>query len=186
MVYIWNSIIFVRYFCNILFSLQINLGSADKSTGRMTGGFITYTICGAIHRSVLKCHLWLLWTIIMFWSAGWEKVKTAPTDWPFNDKWSRRMESLTRSSDPVAQIYWSLKYINSMTPRNSIWVVDFLNNISYHYFMWMAILIQGGYFYVENPIKKCQILLNGTGTRNWEWMEPLFWTALIVQPPFCI
>ena len=37
----------------------------------------------------------------MFWSAGWEKVKTAPTDWPFNDKWSRRMESLTRSSDPV-------------------------------------------------------------------------------------
>ena len=71
----------------------------------MTGGFNTYTICGAIRRSVLKCHLWLLWTIIMFWSAGWEKVKTAPTDWPINDKWSRRMESLTRSSDPVAQIY---------------------------------------------------------------------------------
>ena len=32
------------------FVLQINLASVDESTGRMTGGFTTYAICGAIRR----------------------------------------------------------------------------------------------------------------------------------------
>merc|ERR1712223_922431 len=31
-------------------SIQINLASVDESTGRMTGGFTTYAICGAIRR----------------------------------------------------------------------------------------------------------------------------------------
>ena len=37
----WRSFTFV---------LQINLASVDESTGRMTGGFTTYAICGAIRR----------------------------------------------------------------------------------------------------------------------------------------
>jgi len=32
-------------------SIQINLASVDESTGHMTGGFTTYSICGAIRRS---------------------------------------------------------------------------------------------------------------------------------------
>ena len=32
------------------FLLQINLAEVDESTGRMTGGFKTYAICGAIRR----------------------------------------------------------------------------------------------------------------------------------------
>ena len=45
MVFIWNLLVFfVRHFCNILCSPQINLASVDESTGRMTGGFTTY-IC---------------------------------------------------------------------------------------------------------------------------------------------
>ena len=39
--------IFLNKFC----SPQINLASVDESTGRMTGGFTTYAICGAIRRS---------------------------------------------------------------------------------------------------------------------------------------
>merc|ERR1719282_403885 len=31
-------------------SIQINLADVDESTGRMTGGFKTYAICGAIRR----------------------------------------------------------------------------------------------------------------------------------------
>merc|ERR1712037_623483 len=31
-------------------SIQINLASVGESTGRMTGGFTTYAICGAIRR----------------------------------------------------------------------------------------------------------------------------------------
>ena len=48
------NVVFYRHFCNILCSLQINLASADESTGCITGGFITYTICGAIRRSLLR------------------------------------------------------------------------------------------------------------------------------------
>ena len=29
-------------------SIQINIADVDESTGRMTGGFKTYAICGAI------------------------------------------------------------------------------------------------------------------------------------------
>ena len=47
-VYTWNSIIFVADICNILCTLQINLAFADELTGRMTGGFTIYAICGAI------------------------------------------------------------------------------------------------------------------------------------------
>ena len=31
-------------------SIQINVADVDESTGRMTGGFKTYAICGAIRR----------------------------------------------------------------------------------------------------------------------------------------
>jgi len=31
-------------------SIQINLAEVDESTGRMTGAFKTYAICGAIRR----------------------------------------------------------------------------------------------------------------------------------------
>ena len=37
-------------FRSFTFVLQINLASVDESTGRMTGGFTTYAICGAIRR----------------------------------------------------------------------------------------------------------------------------------------
>merc|ERR1712029_1187577 len=56
-------------------SIQINLASVDESTGRMTGGFTTYAICGAIRRM--------------------GESTTASTGLP------RRMASLTRSSKSV-------------------------------------------------------------------------------------
>jgi small subunit ribosomal protein S21e len=31
-------------------SIQINVADVDETTGRMTGGFKTYAICGAIRR----------------------------------------------------------------------------------------------------------------------------------------
>ena len=43
---------FLLLFCFIFCSPQINLASVDESTGRMTGGFTTYAICGAIRRSL--------------------------------------------------------------------------------------------------------------------------------------
>merc|ERR1712034_279767 len=53
-------------------SIQLNLADVDESTGRMTGGFKTYAICGAIRRM--------------------ERATTALTGSP------RRTESSTRNS----------------------------------------------------------------------------------------
>ena len=33
-----------------MFTVKINLAEVDEATGRMTGGYKTYAICGAIRR----------------------------------------------------------------------------------------------------------------------------------------
>ena len=45
-----TSLLHLAYLLHLA-SLQLNLATVDESTGRMTGGFQTYAICGAIRRS---------------------------------------------------------------------------------------------------------------------------------------